>query len=382
MIRAPLHARRAGGILCASTPDGSQPGRERNSSAKGLNRMDTRKRINSLPARPCTRFALAFVFVLGAIFLAGGPLSYAQTRTSTKKGSPAVKQATFSAPEQAMQALVQAATAKDRDALHKIFGPDFTQLLSGDPVEDNNDLERFSSSIQQSAQLQKVGETKYTVHVGEKHWPFPVPIVKQGDHWLFDTKAGLEEILDRRIGENEMSAIATSRAYVVAQWEYFTSDAWDHDGVAAYAPKFISTPGHHDGLYWETAEGEPPSPLGPLVAEARAEGYGPKGQPQPAAKAPHAPYHGYYFKILTRQGPHAPGGRYNYIINGNMIAGFALVAYPDKWGNSGVMTFIVNQQGRVYEKNLGPSTEKVAGGMTEYDPDSTWTLVNWRLSEQ
>jgi hypothetical protein len=198
------------------------------------------------------------------------------------------------------------------------------------------------------------------------------------DRWLFNTQAGLEEILNRRIGQDELSAIATCRAYALAQWEYYTESGSDTEGLAVYAQKFYSTPGHHDGLYWETAEGEKPSPLGELVAEARAEGYGPHNRTaRSASSQPHKPhpFHGYIFKILTAQGPSAPGGKFSYIINGNMIAGYALVAYPSKWGNSGVMTFIINQQGRVYQKNLGPDTAKIAAAMTEYNPDPAWQLV-------
>jgi hypothetical protein len=184
--------------------------------------------------------------------------------------------------------------------------------------------------------------------------------------------------------------VATCRAYVVAQWEYFTEGDHDNDGVAEYAQKFISSPGQKDGLYWPTADDEKPSPLGELIADARAEGYGPKARTKISktksdtptgqtaeknAERPRHPYRGYYFKILTRQGPSAAGGQYNYIINGNMIAGFALVAYPAKWGNSGVMTFIVNQQGRVYQKNLGPGSDGIVSAMTEYDPDPSWQLV-------
>jgi hypothetical protein len=193
-------------------------------------------------------------------------------------------------------------------------------------------------------------------------------------------------VVNRRVGENELAAIQTCRAYAVAQWEYYTEGDWDHDGVAEYAQHLISSPGKHDGLFWETAEDQKPSPLGPLMAAARAEGYGPKeqttdavgqgGSEREAAAADHAPYYGYYVRLLTRQGPHAPGGKYGYIINGNMIAGYALVAYPEKWGSTGVMTFIINQQGRVYEKNLGANTEKIARSMTEYDPDATWKLVD------
>jgi hypothetical protein len=307
-------------------------------------------------------------------------------------------QSTFNTPEEAVKALAAAAKDQDQTAMQKLFGPEYNKLLSGDPVEDKKDMDGFAAAIQESAQLLQVDATKYTVTAGQDAWPTPIPLVQKDGKWFFDTQAGLEEILDRRIGENELSAIETCRAYAVAQWEYYTQGDWDHAGLAEYAQRLVSTPGKHDGLYWETAEGENPSPLGALVAAARAEGYGPKqaglgtagkggaapDAPGTAAKGvgaedtpemPRAPYHGYYFKILTRQGPHAPGGKFSYVINGNMIAGYALVSYPDRWSNSGVMTFIVNQQGRVYEKNLGPATDKLALAMTEYDPDSTWHLV-------
>jgi hypothetical protein len=218
--------------------------------------------------------------------------------------------------------------------------------------------------------------------IGEEPWSFPIPIVKAANGWRFDTAAGMEEFLNRRVGENELSTIAVCRAYVLAQWEYYTeSTDTTQDGLAVYAQKFISTPGKRDGLYWDTAEGEEPSPLGVLVAQARAEGYRAgrkKAETETGENTPkrrRTPYHGYYFKILKAQGTHAPGGRFNYVINGNMIAGYALIAYPAKWGSSGVMTFIVNQQGRVYQKNLGPDTTKLAAAITEYDPDPSWELV-------
>jgi len=318
--------------------------------------------------------------VLGLLIFWCAPMARAQ----------APGQETFSSPDDAMHALVQAVSSKDRAELGKIFGPEYKDLLSGDPVEDDKDLADFDAGLQESAQLEKQSDRAYALLVGKDKWPFPVPIETEHDNlWMFDTKDGLQQILDRRIGENELSAIATARAYAVAQWQYFTNDDWDHDGVCAYAQNFVSTPEEHDGLYWESAEGDSPSPLGSLVAEARSEGYGPQSRVVSGSKASsggtsaetsggHHPFHGYYFKILTRQGPHAPGGKYNYIINGNMIAGFALIAYPDQWGNSGVMTFIVNQQGRVYEKNLGPNTDKVAAAIAEYDPDPTWKMVDWQ----
>lgn len=342
------------------------------SQVKGRTLMQIRaKQISSRATIPSV---LVFLFAMAAVFLVFANVAILHAQDATQE--------TFSSPQQAMQALVQAAQAKDHAALDKIFGPAAQQLLSGDPVEDAKDMDDFSKGVQESAQLKQEGDSKYTLTIGQNNWPFPVPIVKQGDQWVFDTKAGSQEILDRRIGENELSAITTCRAYVVAQWEYFTHDDWGHDGVAAYAPRFISTPGQHDGLYWETAPDEAPSPLGALVAEARAEGYGSQNAStqndagDSNSSGSHRPYHGYYFKILTRQGPHAAGGAYDYIINGNMIAGHALIAYPDKWGNSGVMTFIVNQQGRVYEKNLGPNTDTLAPAITEYDPDVTWKLVD------
>lgn len=281
--------------------------------------------------------------------------------------SAATTQTRFATPEKAVEALARATQAKDQKALTAIFGPDRTKLLTGDPVADNNALEKFSGNLETAHQLQKVSDTKYTLLVGADKWPSPIPIVEDGNRWRFDTAAGLEEILNRHIGDDELSAIMTCRAYALAQWEYYTQpNDSSQDGLAVYAQKFTSTPGKHDGLYWPTPAGAKPSPLGSLVAQARAEGYA-AGEPRPNGTAKR-PYHGYYFKILKRQGPYAPGGRFGYVINGNMIAGYAMVAYPDKWGSSGIMTFIVNQQGRVYEKNLGLNTAQIGGAMAEYDP--------------
>ncbi len=304
-------------------------------------------------------------------------------------------QRSFASPDEAMQALADAAKNKDRAALGSLFGPEYQKLLSGDPVQDNNELDHFAAAIGQSAKLRKTGDSRAAVTIGPDNWPFPIPIVKSaqsqtGDQWRFDTAAGMEEILNRRIGENELSAISTCRAYTLAQWEYFTEGDHDNDGVAEYAQKFISTPGQKDGLFWETAEGEKPSPMGALVAAARAEGYAAGRRDTATVKAasattsattstnalPRSPYHGYYFRILKRQGQHAPGGKYNYVINGNMIAGYALIAFPEKWGSSGIMTFIVNQQGRVYQRNFGSNTLKIANAITEYDPDpGGWKVV-------
>ena len=287
----------------------------------------------------------------------------------------ALGQTRFATPEAAVQALTNAAKAADEEQMAAVMGPEREKLLSGDPVEDANALKRFAGNLEKSATLEKVNDTKYTLLVGEQHWPSPIPIVKDSGGWRFDTAAGLEEILNRRIGQNELSAIMTCRAYALAQWEYYTEERGTaKDGLAVYAQKFISTPGQRDGLYWEMPEDGKPSPMGSFVGQARAEGYA-LGVRKSGEAPKHSPYHGYFFRILKAQGTHAPGGKFSYVINGNMIAGYALVAYPDKWGSSGVMTFIVNQQGRVYEKNLGPQTTELAGAMTNYDPDLTWKMV-------
>jgi hypothetical protein len=321
--------------------------------------------MNSIDVRMTVLAILPLLAFVSVSLLRSDPVIAAQQQ--------AEKQTLFASPEEAMKTLVDAAKAKDRAALGEIFGRrSLQQLLSGDSVQDNHEMDQFAAAVEKSAKLERVNDAKFTLTIGERNWPFPIPIVKEESRWRFDTRAGADEILNRRIGENELSTILTARAYVLAQWQYFTEADADKDGVAEYAQKFISSPGKRDGLYWDTVEGERPSPLGSLVGAARAEGYGRKNDrsvPKPA------PYHGYYFKILTRQGAHAPGGKYNYIINGNMIAGHALLAYPDKWGSSGVMTFIVNQQGRVYQKNLGPKTAQIAGAMTEYNPDPSWKLV-------
>jgi len=320
----------------------------------------------------------------------------AKTQTAAKAAAPAkpaaAPQRTFATPQDAKDALVDAAAAKDQKALDAIFGSDYEKLRTGDPTEDAQHLERFAAHIQEACTLEKVSEEKYTLFIGKHHFPFPIPIVKDGDKWRFDSAAGVEEILNRRIGEDELSAIMVCRVYALAQWEFFTqSGDHDNDGLSEYAQRFMSTPGKHDGLYWDTTPGQEPSPLGPLVAQARAEGYGggqsgttaqvkPVSQTTPAGTADSGaqsrhPYHGYYFKILFRQGPSAPGGAFSYLINGHMIAGFALVAYPEKWGNTGVMTFLINTQGRVYEKNLGPHTAETVAGMKDYNPDPTWKLA-------
>ncbi len=284
-------------------------------------------------------------------------------------GVGAQSQKLFSSPEDALKALVDAVKVKDRAALDQIFGPAGKDLRSSDEVQAATAFEEFSKHLAEKTDLVKESDSKVILHIGNEHWPFPIPIVKKNDQWFFDTEAGKEEILNRRIGEDELTAILVCRSYVKAQREYALKD-WNGDGIIAYAQKLRSDPGQKNGLFWRTSPGEEVSPFGELIAKARMEGY---KQGKSLFKEEPTPFHGYYFKILTRQGRHAPGGKYNYIINGNMVGGFALAAFPSSWGKSGVMTFIVNQQGKVYQKNLGPNTTKIVRKMKEYDPDKTWT---------
>ncbi len=282
----------------------------------------------------------------------------------------AANEQTFASPQEAVNALVTAARNDDTNALHAIFGPTGRELVSPDAVQATTGFKLFVQHLTEKTQLVTNSDANLTLEIGADGWPFPIPLVKQDGQWFFDTEAGKQEILNRRIGRDEIGAIAVCRAYVDAQREYASEDRGD--GILEYAQHLRSTPGKHDGLVWPAKAGEDLSPLGPFVAQAHAEGY---HRTAKMLNEEQAPYHGYYFKILTRQGKHAPIGKYNYIINGHMIAGFAFVAWPAEWGNTGVMTFIVNQQGEVYQKNLGPKTAKFAAAMTTYDPDDTWTLV-------
>jgi hypothetical protein len=276
----------------------------------------------------------------------------------------------FATPEDAVSALVRAASAADSNALRVLFGPAVEDLENPDRVQATNEHRAFSAAFNQTNRIVRESDSKCVLEVGEEYWPFPVPIVKKDGQWFFDTEAGKEEILSRRIGRNELAVLALVRAYVDAQREYASRDR-DSDEVLEYAQKFHSSAGHKDGLYWPPDLDGEISPFGPLVAQAQALGYGGKLKDEQAAPEP---YQGYFFKILTSQGRSAPGGKYDYIINGNMIGGFALVAWPAEYDESGIMTFVVNQQGRVYQKDLGPKTGKIAAAMKEYNPDKTWTI--------
>ena len=277
------------------------------------------------------------------------------------------QQKTFKSPEEAVKALVNAVKAGGTKELLAIFGPAGKDLISsGDEVADKAGRERFVKSYEEMNNLVRETDSKMTLVVGKEEWPLPIPIVKKGETWFFDTMAGKEELLNRRIGKNELNAIQVCLAYVDAQREYVMKDR-DSDKLLEYAQKFVSTKGKKDGLYWEAKEGEEQSPLGPLAARAVKEGYtGSKPGDNPV------PYHGYFYKILKAQGKNAPGGAYDYLVKGKMIGGFALVASPAEYGNSGVMTFIVNHEGVVYEKDLGKETGKIVNAMTKFDPDKTW----------
>jgi len=283
----------------------------------------------------------------------------------------AASQRYFASPEDALKALVEAVKSKDAAELNQIFGPARKELLSDDEVQQAAGLEALAKHLAEKAELVKDNDSTVILHIGNENWPFPIPIVKKDNQWFFDTKAGKEEILNRRIGENELTAILVCRTYVKAQREYSLKD-WEDTGVLAYAQKLRSDPGRKNGLFWRTKPGEEMSPFGELIAQAWKEGYKRK---KAAFREESTPFHGYYFRTLTRQGKNAAGGQYNYVINGNMVAGFAMVAFPSNWKRSGVMTFVVNQQGRVYQKNLGQATTKIAQDMKSYNPDETWTLV-------
>jgi hypothetical protein len=278
------------------------------------------------------------------------------------------QQATYKSPQEAVEALLAAVKSDSTDAIVAVLGRKGRELASsGDPVADAAAREHFESAYAESHDLKKEGDSRAVLLIGKDEFPFPVPIVADVGAWRFDTEAGAVEILDRRIGENELAAIEVLRAYVDAQREYAEVDR-DGKGVQ-YAHKLLSSEGKKDGLFWPTAEGEAQSPFGPLVAEARAEGYRRK------ADGP-TPYHGYLFKVLTAQGKDARGGARDYVIGGRMIGGFGLVAAPAAYGNSGVMTFMVDHDGVVFQKDLGPETPRVAATMGRFNPDSTWTKVS------
>ncbi|MHB8056726.1 MAG: DUF2950 domain-containing protein [Desulfuromonadaceae bacterium] len=284
--------------------------------------------------------------------------------------SAKARQSGFNSPTEAVNRLVKAVKSNDNKALKKILGPGSENLISsGDPVTDQADRDRFLQLYVEKNSLDLKSSSKVTLTLGKDDFVFPIPLVRKGGTWVFDTRAGRAEILNRRIGNNELAAIEVLKSYLEAQREYVRKDH-DGNGVLEFARKLNSTPGTRDGLYWEAGEGEEPSPFGPLVAKADCEGYGDQFRTETLK-----PFHGYYFKVLLKQGMNAEGGAFDYLANGRMVLGFAMAAYPARYRASGVMTFIVNQGGIIFQKDLGKTTARIAAEMTQFDPDKSWKRV-------
>ncbi len=276
------------------------------------------------------------------------------------------EQLTFATADAAVEALIAAAAEDDLEKLINIFGDKYrSELIGGDENTSRTNLKILAGALKEAAKLQDVDANTKTLIIGAKAWPLPFAIVRQGDVWRFDTEAGIEEVINRRIGRNELNAIALCRMSIDAQVRYARADR-DGDGVREFAQKILSDEDKMDGLYWDSKEGKELSPFGPLVADARNYLDG---------REDGEPFKGYYYKIITRQGADTPGGRYDYIINGNMIAGFAMIAFPADYDNSGIMTFICNHQGKVFEKDLGEDSDLIASGIDVYNSDTTWQEV-------
>ena len=293
--------------------------------------------------------------------------------------APAPQQEQFASPDAAVASFVTALRGQDEARLKQILGPQGADILSsGDPVADRADADRFLALYDENHWVQPEPDGSTTLVVGQAAWPFPVPIVKAGDAYAFDAETGKEEVLNRRIGRNELSAQQVCLAIADAQRDYVALQAGGSD-LPEYAWKLVSDPGKKNGLYWPTAEGEPPSPLGPLFATATAEGYGGSAASNSSNGSAASngstrkPYHGYHYRLLTAQGPHASGGALDYLVKGRLIGGFAVVAYPAQYGNSGIMTFITNHDGIVYQRDLGPETPRIAQALVDFDPGPGWT---------
>lgn len=288
------------------------------------------------------------------------------TRQTVAAQTKALAQSFYASPQEAANALYEVIKSHDVKSIYKVLGPGSEDLIyTGDAVADQQMRERFLAAYDRFLMIEQEGDAKATLVLGENDWPFPFPLVKCAQGWQFDAHAGAEEIVNRRIGANELFAMKFCLAYGDAQQEYAERDR-DGDGLLEYAQSFRSSEGKRDGLFWRGKDGEPLSPLGPLAARAKAEGYSVKGGDQPV------PYHGYFYRILTSQGKDARGGAYDYVVNGNMIGGYALIAYPARWGASGVMSFICSHDGVVYQQDLGEDTSEIALRMTQFNPDANW----------
>ena len=319
------------------------------------------------PSNRAPRIALALSITLAAANTMFATRLDAADRPETHTKTSTAQQL-FASPDEAVETLQAVTQAKDEAGMNKIFGPVFHELQTGDPVQDANHAQRFASAMSQGHKLVPEGSDKIVIEIGTNNWPLPIPLVKTNGQWMFDTAAGKEEIINRHIGKDELHAIGVCRAYVAAQQQYLRMSP-ELGGKTNYAQRFKSTPGTKDGLFWQTTGNAPDSPFGPLVAKAQMEGYGPR------TGTGTQPFHGYFFRILTRQGRSTPGGKTDYMRDGNLTEGFALVAYPAVWDQSGIMTFIVNQDGKIFQRNLGKDTYRIANRMNEYNPDHNWTLV-------
>jgi hypothetical protein len=313
----------------------------------------------------------ARMILLAVVVLSFSSAVWAQNGSKVAPSSKPEQQRTFATPDLAAEALINAAEVYDVSSLLQIFGPQGKDFIaSSDSVHDMTIAHEFAEKARQKHSV-TLNKTQATLLVGEDDWPLPIPIVKKQGKWYFDTKAGRDEILFRRIGSNELDAIQICRGYVEAQKEY-ASTTHDGSNVTQYAQKIISTPGKQDGLFWKNQDGTTGGPISEGIARALEEGYLEKAKP----------YHGYYFKILKGQGPNAPLGKLDYVIDGTMIGGFALIAVPAEYKVSGVKTFLVSHEGVVYEKDLGPDSLKIAKEMVEYNPDKSWRRTNDELLSQ
>jgi hypothetical protein len=313
---------------------------------------------------------MARTLALGMLAVATAPAPLLAAEAAPRaKATDSIVQQSFASPDEAAKALHAAMKSGDWRQIYAVLGPGSGKLIyTGDKVQDSATRTLFVGAYDKSARFDREGDAKATLLLGQNDYPFPFPLVKSAKGWAFDSRAGAEEIVNRRIGENELAAIQVCLAYVDAQREYATKDR-DNNGLLEYAAKLVSTPGKHDGLYWPTKTGESPSPFGPLAMRAAGEGYAIDATGEQGA------YHGYRYRVLTAQGQFAQGGAYDYHVKGKMIGGFALVAYPARWGVSGVMSFTCNHDGVVYEKNFGRDTPALAKAMARFDPDPSWQKV-------